>query len=259
MLELLIDLDGVIYDGGKAVAGAAETLAWLGERKIPYVFVTNTTSQPRTAIVDRLAHMGITASERAILTPPVAATAWLERHVEGTVALFVPPATAAEFARLSIADPDSSGPVAAVVVGDYGENWSFAELNRAFRLLMNTPQPVLVALGMTRYWQSPDGLRLDTAPFVTALSHASGAEPVVLGKPAAPFFEAALDFLGAGAEDTLMIGDDIRTDIDAAQRLGVRGVLVRTGKFRREDLELGIEPYLILNSVADLPEGLRDA
>lgn len=259
MPKLLIDLDGVIYDGGEAVTGAADALAWLRENGFPYVFVTNTTSRPRIAIVNRLERMGIRAAASDILTPPVAATGWLEQHVEGPVALFVPPATASEFARLPIADPASADPVGAVVVGDYGEDWSFAELNRAFRLLMQEPRPALVALGMTRYWRSPDGLRLDTAPFVIALSHASGADPVVLGKPAAPFFEAALEFLDASAGDTLMIGDDIRTDIDAAQRLGIRGVLVRTGKFRPDDLALGIEPHLILNTFADLPEGLSNA
>ena len=257
MHSLLIDLDGVLYQGDKAVAGAADALAWLDENTIPHLFVTNTTSRPRSAIVDKLAGMGIAITQEDILTPPVAAAAWLRDNAFDPVALFVPPATASEFSGIELAEPDRDGPVGAVVIGDYGERWDFAELNRAFRLLMMEPAPALLALGMTRYWRAPDGLRLDTAPFVMALSHATGIEPVVLGKPAAPFFDAALARLGTTAAQTLIIGDDIRTDIGAAQNLGIRGILVRTGKFRDSDLELGIDPHATLDSIAVLPDWWR--
>ncbi len=253
MRALLIDLDGVLYEGDHPVPGAQETLAWLVENQVPRLFLTNTTSRPRPALVDKLGSMGIAVGEGEILTPPVAAKRWLREHVDGTVALFVPPATADEFAEFTLAEPDALDAVAAVVIGDYGEHWNFAELNRAFRLLMKTPQPALVALGMTRYWRAPDGLRLDTAPFVVALQHATGVDPVRLGKPAVPFFEAALSELGSAAEETWIVGDDIHTDVCGAQNIGIRGILVKTGKFRESDLDLKIRPYAVLDSIADLP------
>ena len=254
MHSLLIDLDGVLYEGDRAVDGAADALVWLEDQGVPQLFLTNTTSRPRAAIVDKLAAMGITVAEENILTPPIAAVTWLREHAPGPTALFVPSATTSEFAGIKLAEPRDRGPVDAVVVGDYGNRWDFAELNRAFRLLMTEPTPALVALGMTRYWNAPDGLRLDTAPFVMALAHATGIEPVVLGKPAAPFFDAALARLKTTATDTLMIGDDIRTDIGAAQDLGIRGILVRTGKFRATDLDLDIEPHAVIASIAELPD-----
>ena len=112
---------------------------------------------------------------------------------------------------------------------------------------------MLAALGMTRYWRAPGGLQLDTAPFVMALSHATGIEPVVLGKPGAAFFETALSKVGASADETLMIGDDIRADVDGAQRCGIPGILVKTGKFRAADLTAGIRPHAVLDSIAGLP------
>jgi HAD superfamily hydrolase (TIGR01458 family) len=140
------------------------------------------------------------------------------------------------------------------VLGDLGEGWDFATLNRAFRLLMAAPQPALVALGMTRYWRAADGLRLDVAPYVKALEHASGAQAVVLGKPAPEFFEAALARVGCAAAEAVLIGDDIVGDVQGAQRADLAGVLVRTGKFRPSDLEGEIRPDAVLDSIAAFPD-----
>ena len=139
------------------------------------------------------------------------------------------------------------------LLGDLGEGWDFPTLNRAFRLLMQSPPPALIALGMTRYWRAPDGLRLDVGAFVSALEFASGVTPVVLGKPAAAFYETALGLLGCRAGEAVMIGDDIRGDIGGALAAGLDAVLVRTGKFRPADLEGGIHPTAVLDSVAGLP------
>jgi HAD superfamily hydrolase (TIGR01458 family) len=254
MAALLVDLDGVVYAGDARIAGARDALAWIVAQEIPHLFLTNTTSRPRSALVGKLAAFGIDVDASQILTPPVAAAAWLADHVDGEIALFVPAATHSEFASLRVArDRDPAPTVAAVVVGDYGEHWTFAELNRAFRLLMSEPKPMLVGLGMTRYWLASDGLRLDAGPFVSALAFAADVEPVVLGKPAAPFFETALTLLGASASSTLMIGDDIRVDVGGAQACGLSGALVRTGKFRREDLDGDVDPDYVLDSIADLP------
>jgi HAD superfamily hydrolase (TIGR01458 family) len=253
---LLIDLDGVVYRGDQPIEGAAAAVRWLTEQQLPYLFVTNTTSRPRAALVEKLAGLGIAASVEDILAPPDAAAAWLAERGCRRLNLLVPAATQAAFAGFEIIDVDrmSAAPaVDAVVVGDLGREWSFDRLNLAFRCLMRDPQPLLLALGMTRYWHAPDGLQLDTAPFVAALEHASGVAPTVLGKPAPAFFAAALARLGTSAGQTSMIGDDIRADVAGAQAAGLEGILVRTGKFRAGDLELGIEPDLVLESIADLP------
>lgn len=251
---VLIDLDGVIYEGERAVAGAARAVARLREMATPLLFLTNTTSRPRRDLVEKLAGLGVESREAEILTPPVAAVRWLEANAPGPAALFVPEATAAEFEALPRLAPDAETGAASVVVGDLGPGWDFATLNRAFRLLMDEPRPALVALGMTRYWRAEDGLRLDVAAFVKALEHASGATAEVLGKPARAFFAAALDLLGSGAAGTVLVGDDIVSDVEGAQKAGLRGVLVRTGKFRDADLGRGIEPDAVLESFEAFPD-----
>jgi len=250
---ILFDLDGVIYQAESPIPGADGVIDWVRRKDIPHLFLTNTSSRPRQAIVDKLFQMGIVVDVSELLTPAIAAADWLRTHGAGPAALFMRLATRSEFEGVPVLDEQAESGAGAVVVGDLGELWSFPTLNRAFRLLMVEPRPQLIALGMTRYWQAGDGLRLDTGPFVIALSHASGVEPRVLGKPAPAFFEAALSRLGVQGADTLMIGDDIRGDIQGAQNAGIRAMLVRTGKFRPQDLSGDTLPDAVLDSVVDLP------
>ena len=254
MAGILFDMDGVLYQGNCAIAGAAGVIQWCQQENIPFLFLTNTTSRPRSALLERLHEFDIHVRLEQILTPAVVASHWLKQNCHSPIALYVPEVTQEEFQIFDTVDWHTTETVNAIVLGDLGIAWDFNRLNSAFRLLMHSPQVQLVALGLTRYWQAEDGLRLDTGPFVKALEYASGQEAIVMGKPARPFFETALRLLQTGAEETVMIGDDIRGDIHAAQQCGIRGILVRTGKFRSEDLEQGIHPYAVLDSIADLPD-----
>ncbi len=273
---VLLDLDGVLYDGERPIPQAAPAVAWLRAQAIPHLFVTNTTSRPRAALVAKLAALGIPADVERVATPAVAAARWLRERLArvcatsradtthssaapAAVALFVPAATRAEFAGLPVLDDAAESGAGFVVVGDLGDEWDFARLNRAFRLLISNAQAQLIALGMTRYWRAKDGLRLDVAPFVTALEHATGRAPIVLGKPAAEFYRSALAQLrvpvaeAADVARIAMVGDDVLVDVAAAQQVGMREILVRTGKFEPADLQRGVAPDAVLDSIGDLP------
>lgn len=251
---MLLDLDGVVYVGEQPVPGAAETIDWLAREGLPYRFLTNTTSRSRRAIVDKLAGMGIHTGPEQILTPAAAAVAWLQRHGIAHPAVFAPDATAAEFAELSPLQGRAEHGAGAVVIGDLGDGWNFPTLNRAFRLLMSDAEAPLIALGMTRYWRAGDGLRLDVGAFVRALEYAAGRTAVILGKPDPAFYNTAVDALRVEADQVVMVGDDIQTDVEGAQRAGLTGLLVRTGKFSTSDLTYGVSPDAVLDSVADLPQ-----
>lgn len=251
-MAILFDLDGVFYQADQAIVGAVDVARWAKDKAIPHLFLTNTSSKPRSALVDKLAGFGIDTDESYLFTPPVAVVRWLQQNLAGEkIALFVPDKTKAEFSDFEIVQEGDD--VAAVIIGDLGHDWDFSTLNSAFQLLMTESRPKLIALGMTRYWQADDGLRLDVAPFVMALSHAADVEPLVMGKPALSFYKTAVDILDEDAAQVVMVGDDIRGDVDGAQQAGLKAVLVRTGKFRESDLEFGIKADAVLDSVADFP------
>lgn len=248
MKGVLIDLDGVVYQNDVLLPGADKAIAWLRRQGIPHLFLTNTTSQPKSGLLAKLAQMGIDVPPEALLTPPTAAVNYLRARQTGPAALFLPETTAQDFTGL----PEGDGPLAAVVVGDLAESWTFARMNDAFTLLMDNPHAELIALGMTRYWRAGNRLQLDVGPFVTALAFATEREPVVMGKPSLPFFQQACRMLQLPPEQLCMVGDDVRVDVGGAQAAGIRGILVKTGKFQPRDLELG-RPDLLLESLAELP------
>jgi phospholysine phosphohistidine inorganic pyrophosphate phosphatase len=253
MQAILFDMDGVLYNSEEPIPGAVETLDWVRNREIPHLFVTNTTSRGRDALAAKLARFGIPATPGEIMTPCEAAADWLRSRGAASVALFLRPAARPAFDGLDLLPEDAESGARYVVIGDLASAWNFATLNRAFRLLHANPDAALIALGMTRYWKAADGISLDVAPFVAALEHAIGRKALVLGKPAAEFFQAAADRLGFPNREILMVGDDIETDIAGAQSAGMRAALVRTGKFRELDLAGPVKPDAVLDSVAELP------
>jgi HAD superfamily hydrolase (TIGR01458 family) len=133
-----------------------------------------------------------------------------------------------------------------------GQVFAYANLNRAFAELRGGAR--LVCLHKNRWWQTAAGPLLDSGAFVAGLEYAAGTEAEVVGKPTAAYFESALEDLGAAPGEALMVGDDVEADIGGAKRLGMRGVLVRTGKFRPTTLrDADPQPDAVLDSIADLP------
>jgi phospholysine phosphohistidine inorganic pyrophosphate phosphatase len=75
----------------------------------------------------------------------------------------------------------------------------------------------------------------------------------VLGKPDSAFYDTAVDALALETDQVAMVGDDVRADVEGAQRAGLSGILVRTGKFSPSDLSGNVTPDAVLDSIADLP------
>lgn len=256
MSAILFDLDGVIYESNEPIAGASDTINWFKNNNIPHLFLTNTTSKSRSELVTKLATLGISTDKEKLLTPSVAARQWLLSHSVKNIALFVPETTSKEYSDFNLVTDNNSATskniIDAVVIGDLGESWTFETMNQILRTLINNPSAELIALGMTRYWKTDSGLQLDVGPMVKAFEYATGKNATVTGKPSQDFYKAAIDLIGD--ENLVMIGDDIHGDIEAAQHAGLKAVQVKTGKFSETDLESGITPDAILESVQQLPE-----
>src|SRR5439155_1388843 len=142
--------------------------------------------------------------------------------------------------------------------GETGRVFSYMNLARAFGELQMGAE--LYCLHKNRWWQTSLGPLLDAGAFVAGLEYAAEVEAIVVGKPSVPYFEAALEAIDADPERTWIVGDDLEADIAGAQKFGMRTVLVRTGKFRPDDLERSaVVPDMVLSSIAVLPDWLERA
>jgi HAD superfamily hydrolase (TIGR01458 family) len=250
---LVVDLDGTLYVGDEVLPGVKEALAELRAKGMPMRFLTNTTSKPRSAIVAKLDGMGLGIERDSIFTAPrVAAAVLRERGLERAYFL-LKDAVLADMEGIESVEQGAQ----AVVVGDMGESFTYDRLNRAFRLLLDGAE--FYALAENRMYRHTDGMRLDVGAFVRALEYATRREAVLLGKPARAFFEVAVEALGLAPHEVASIGDDLEGDVGGGQGAGLKGVLVRTGKFREDELRgSAIRPDVVIDSFADVPALLAD-
>jgi HAD superfamily hydrolase (TIGR01458 family) len=243
----LIDLDGTVIAGDELIPGAAEAITALVRKEIPYRIVTNTTSKPRSAILARMKVLGFQLRAEQVITAPIIGRDFLLR--EGITRCFplLKPSLLEDLTSIEFVQ---SAPEA-VLVGDIGDDLSYEALNRAFRFVLDGV--AFITLARNRYFRGRDGLCLDVGSIVAALEYATQREAVLIGKPARDFFLLACQSMSVPAEKTIVIGDDLEADVRGAQAAGCAGVLVRTGKFRPDQLEKSeIRPDEILSSLADL-------
>lgn len=252
---VLIDIDGVLTVSWEPLPGAVAAMTALRDAGYPLALVTNNTSRTRASIAAKLAGLGFPVAAGDILTAPAATAAYLRaHHPDARCTLLTTGDVRDDLEGVTLVDDTEDPDV--VVLGGAGEAFTYAALNRIFQHLDRGAR--LVAMHRNLYWRTSGGLDLDTGAFLLGLERAAGVEAVVTGKPAEAFFAAALAHLDIPADAAVMIGDDVESDVLAAQRHGITGVLVRTGKYRPEALQDATgAPDHIIDAFADLPALLR--
>jgi HAD superfamily hydrolase (TIGR01458 family) len=258
MAAILLDIDGVLHVSGEAVQGGAEAVRELREDGHRLRFVTNNTTRARKRLADDLRGLGIDLEDDELATTPLAAGGLLAGSRVLALTMAAVRDDLAE--RVELVDRDAE----VVLLGgadesdETGRVFSYENLNRAFAELEGGAR--LVCLHRNRWWQTSRGPLLDAGAFVAGLEYAAGVEAEVVGKPSRTYFEAALAELDASPDDAVMVGDDVEADVGGAKAAGLRGVLVRTGKFREETLACAEpQPDGVVESIAALPAYLRDA
>ena len=255
MAAILLDVDGVLHVSGEPIPGAVEAIARLREDGHRLRFVTNNSTRPRATLVEDLRAMGVELEDDELQTTPTAAALELGgRRVYALVMSAIVP----DLAGIELVGEGAD----AVLVGGCDEttepNQVFSHMNLARAFSEIEAGADLFALHKNPWWQTKRGPVLDGGAFVAALEYATGVDATVIGKPSASAFAAALAALDAEPELTWMVTDDLDQDIRGAQLFGMKTVLVRTGKFRPEDLERSSTvPDAVLSSLAHVPDWIN--
>lgn len=244
---LLFDLDGVFHVGDQLLPGAIGTLRFLRANSIPFRIVTNTTTRSRTSLVARMRELGLPLEVDDVITAPFAAALYLKTLEDPRCRFIVSSNTRTEFASFVDYETDPE----LIVLGDFEDQVSYPLLNSVFNQIMNGSE--LVALHKGRFWEAKTGLKVDLGLFVAGLEYTTGKSATIIGKPSPAIFELALKELQLDAGKCAMIGDDIDNDVGGAQRAGLTGILIRTGKYQpNSEIGNAVRPDCVINSLAEV-------
>ena len=241
----LFDLDGVFIQSGKLLPGALETYNVLKSSKIPFRFLTNTTTKSRNTLHKFLFDIGLKCNQREIISAGYSGVEVLKEMGSPTCYFYISDDLKKDYHRfIESKTPD------VIVIGDY-QQWNYELLNQAFLQVMHGAK--IIALNSDRFYMINSDMKLDTGAFVKALEFATGVKAHLVGKPNSTFFQTALNDLKLAPKDVLMVGDDLISDIDGAQKSQISGIIVKTGKFNSTMLESSsIEPDGIIDSIGDI-------
>jgi HAD superfamily hydrolase (TIGR01450 family) len=251
---LLVDLDGVVYRADEVVPGASGGLEQVRMLGIPILFLTNNSSRTPSNVAEKLTRLGVRATAADVLTSAMATAAMLRRESA------TPGATPGDTSEAISGEPSGPAPGTAFVIGEQGIRKALTEIG--IRLVDGAPERVdLVVVGFDRSvdydklrtagllvqrgarligtnadpsYPTPEGLWPGAGALLSAVTATTGAAPTVVGKPARPLFEAAAAMVRA--ENPLVVGDRLDTDIQGAAQMGWDSLLVLSGATRSRDL-----------------------
>jgi len=221
---LLLDLDGTVYQGAEAIPGAREALGAGDQRQL---YVTNNASRSPAQVAEHLRDLGFDAADDDVVTSSQSAARLLSEKLGPDAAVLVvgTDALAAEVANVGLRPVRQfrDAPVAVVQGHSPTTDWAIlAEATLAIRA-----GALWIAANVDSTLPTERGLVLGNGSMVAALRTATGREPIVAGKPAAPLMEDALR--RAQAVSPLVVGDRLDTDIAGANAVGIDSLLVLTG------------------------------
>jgi len=243
----LFDLDGVFYISNRLIEGGNQTLAHLRSKQIPFRFVTNTTTLSRRKLWEKLSGLGLELMESEIVSANYSGVLYLKQQQARSCKLILHDNAKEDYQEFESIDnyPEY------IVIGDIGNRWNYELMNELMNDVLKGSK--IIALHKGRYFQTDEGLKIDTGAFVAGIEYVTQQQAFVIGKPTPSFFELAASEFECLPHEITMVGDDLINDIYGAQQMGYRSILVKTGKYREELYNASsIRPDSLIPSIAEL-------
>lgn len=253
---VFLDLYGTIFIEKRWLPGAKEAIDWLLKSDFQIRFITNTTLKNRQMLSDIFGNIGLDVSPESFFIPARAARNWfIANPPKRGILPLVHSSQLEDLADISLINDEQAD---YVLVGDMGDEWNIESMNKGLRALMAGAS--LTAFQQNPYWLASDGNRLDNGSFVAALEYGSGKKcRYSFGKPNELFFKMALADTGIASENTIMVGDEYQSDIVGASQCGIRGALLRSGKYDQANQnESYDEAIVVLNGIGELRAWLEN-
>jgi NagD protein len=246
---LMIDMDGVIYEGERLIPGADKFTARLKRKKIPFLFLSNNSKRTRAEAVEKLAGLGIAADEKDIYTSAMATGEFLAREYAGARAFVLGEgglltSLTEHGIQLVDSEPDL------VILGE-GDEFTLKRVHQAVDMILAGAR--FISTNKDPSPRRPGWNNLGITAVNAMIEEATGRKAFVIGKPSPLMLGSASAYLGLRPNETTVIGDTMETDILGAFCLGYKTILVLSGIAEEKHLvNYGFKPSLVVHSVNDI-------
>ena len=242
----IFDVDGVLEFQGEVYPGAIETIDLLRDNGIVLRFLTNSTLKSRASCAGRLRESGFQIFDQEVITASYATARYLDELKPNSCWILLEREGLNEFRDFQ---QDTDNPEY-IVVGDNRSKFNFELLNKALRLLLKGTK--LIGMQSELIDLSMGEVELNVGSWVGMLERASGVKATYIGKPNPYVFELTLRTMGLDKSEVIMVGDRVVTDVRGAKDFGIRSLLLKTGEFKEQDLDLDVKPDFVFDSIRDL-------
>ena len=251
---VISDLDGVLYRGSQSIPDSVKAFQTWRARGVPYAFVTNNATKSAAQFAAKLAAMGVPVSAAQVFNA-ISATASLmrQRWPAGTRVFAIGETPLLQ--ELEASGFILSGENAEIVVLGFDYALTYDKLRTAVRAALNGA--AIVVTNPDTLTPADSGFEPCVGVLAAAVTAAvPSAVPIVVGKPQPFMVEEALAHVATAKSETIMIGDQIATDIVAGQSAGLRSVLVTTGLPYMA--VAGVTPDRVISSLLDLVDDVTN-
>ncbi|UOA08190.1 HAD-IIA family hydrolase [Methylobacter sp. S3L5C] len=266
---LIIDMDGVLWHGTQPIPGLTEFFQTLADLKIRFILATNNASLTPGQYVTKLVQMGVTVTQKQILTSGTATALYLSKQVNpAETRVFVigvdgatQPLIDHGFTLTGLYEVNNDNDTlkigADIVVCGKDETLTWDKLATA--TLNIRAGAKFIGTNADTTLPTEHGITHGNGAILAALEVATGVTPTIIGKPEPIIYQQALALLGVEPDETVAIGDRLETDILGAVRTGIRSIMVLTGISTKDDLKVAdYQPTWVMPDISAITKALRD-
>lgn len=248
----IFDLDGTVYLGDALLPTAGETLTALRRRGSRTIFVSNNPTHQRSDYADKLTRLGVPTPVEDILTSPLVMVDFLKRHMPGARLFVIGEEPLCAELRCGGFELTDDAKHTDAVIASFDRTFVYRKLQIAFDAIRAGAR--FFATNPDRYCPVPSGGEPDCAAIIAAIEACTNTHvEAVVGKPSTYMIEAALNLMDLPAQDCLMTGDRLETDVKMGLEAGMFAALTLTGATHESDLAgSSIRPTYILRHLGDL-------
>lgn len=255
----IVDLDGTVYRGNELVEGTQAGIDSLRAAGMDLLFFSNNPLKSGEAYLDRLSNLGLTVDGLQACSSGVVTTEYLaDNHPNSTVFCIGDDELRDQF-RAADLELTADAAETDVLVASWTAEFDYGDMRDALTAVGD--ETVFVGTDPDRTFPMPDGEEVPgSGAIIGSVAAVVGREPdAILGKPSEAARDAALSRLGVSAEECLVVGDRLDTDLRMGQESGMTTVLVLSGVTDRSDIDdSDVTPDYVIDRLGDIDQVLAD-